>query len=114
MNRLLINLIAFFIGVGAVLCWAKAISADLGLDTPVPENRMPVASETTLCDELNPQGKKVIWYVVVSFANGDTLVFNAHHLHGAATDAEAIEYIRSAKAQTERIAVCPPQLEDTK
>lgn len=110
MNRLLINAIAFFLGFGAVIFWANAISADLGLDAPVPENRPPVAAELTFCDEPSPTGQTTIWYVVVSFANGDTLVFNAHHLHGAANESEAMEYIKSAKAQSKRLASCPPQL----
>lgn len=110
MNRLLINAIAFFLGFGAVIFWATAQSADLGLDAPVPENRPPVAAEFTFCDEPSPTGQTTIWYVVVSFANGDTLVFNAHHLHGAANESEAMEYIQSAKTQTARHLPCPPQL----
>lgn len=112
MNRLLINLVAFFGGLllALVIFMPRANAADLGLDAPVPENRPPVAAEFTFCDEPNAAGQTTIWYVVVSFANGDTLVFNAHHLHGAADESEAMEYIKSAKAQSKRLASCPPQL----
>lgn len=100
----------FFLGFLIAILAGRAMSADLGLDAPVPENRPPVAAEFTFCDEPSPTGQTTIWYVVVSFANGDTLVFNAHHLHGAANESEAMEYIKSAKAQSKRLASCPPQL----
>lgn len=108
--RTLRNTVCFFAGVLLALLGARAMSADLGLDAPVPENRPAVAAEFTYCDELSPLGQKTIWYVVVAFANGDTLVFNAHHLHGAANENEAMEYILSAKTQTARHLPCPPQL----
>lgn len=94
----------------AIIFVTKAFSTDLGLDTPVPENRPAVAAEFTYCDEPSPTGQKTIWYVVVAYSNGDTLVFNAHHLHGAADEREAMEYILAAKQQTARHLPCPPQL----
>lgn len=99
----------FWVAVG-FLVGRIAFSEDLGLDTPVPENRPAVAAEFTYCDEPSPTGQKTIWYVVVQYANGDTLVFNAHHLHGAADEHEAMEYILAAKTQTARHLPCPPQL----
>lgn len=96
--------------VAAVIFVTKAFSTDLGLDTPVPENRPPVAAEFTFCEQPNPQGQRMVWYVVVSYANGDTLMFNALHLHGAPDATDAMEYIQSAKTVTGRALPCPPQL----
>lgn len=87
-----------------------AHSKDLGLDAPTPNDRAPVAAESVICLEPNSAGQKVLWYVIMTFANGDTIVFNAHHMHGAASDSEAMEYVRMAKTQTSRVLPCPPQL----
>jgi hypothetical protein len=109
--RTLRNLTGLMFGfvIGVVLTLSLipiAHSTDLASDAPLPK-AAPIGAIITLCKNQVVDGKNVVIYILVGYANGDTLVIDGHHFHGL-LDAEAVfNYVKTIPATQVREIDCP-------
>lgn len=115
MRRILNNLIGLMFGflIGAALMLSlvpRAHSEDLAADAPLPTTK-PVAALYVLCKgEFDADGNKIVLYMIVKFANGDTAEFDSVHLHGLKDGDSSFAYAALAPSQTERVIPCPKKM----